>query len=113
MRACVRACIACVLYSECVSFHQTTDFFNAFWAAALAGFELDEMQARPPALGIARSRCRCGQGEPSPSADVGGGEPSPGADKVEGAVGWAQGRCMPMWHGASPLTGWAKSMWAG
>jgi hypothetical protein len=34
-----------------------------------------------------RSRCRCGRGEPSPSADVARGEPNPGADVVERAAG--------------------------
>ena len=28
----------------------------------------------------AQSRCRCGRGEPSPGADVGGVRPVPGAD---------------------------------
>ena len=35
---------------------------------------------RSPSEGWAESRRRCGNGEPSPGADVGSSEPSPGAD---------------------------------
>jgi hypothetical protein len=49
----------------------------------------DPLSATPPVFKCAQSRCRCGQGDPSPGADVARASPVP----VQMWQGRAQSRC--------------------